>query len=91
LEYWYVVVVLINLLGAKGDEGTSSDILSPIRNIFTTLPPLLSAVQDQTGITAPNWMMNQPDGAAGAGVDLQKLKAMLEPASQSSSSSTETN
>jgi flotillin len=85
-------VPLIKPLGAKGDEGASSDILSPIRNIFTTLPPLLSAVQDQTGITAPSWMMNQPDAAAaGAGVDLQKLKAMIEPASLSSSSSTEPN
>ncbi|KAJ9615199.1 hypothetical protein H2200_001273 [Cladophialophora chaetospira] len=34
--------------------------IAPIKNIMQSLPPLLSTVQDQTGITLPNWMMQMP-------------------------------
>ncbi|KAI9891274.1 MAG: hypothetical protein M1814_002964 [Vezdaea aestivalis] len=36
------------------DEG--SDGLGSIKNIFSTLPPLLSTINDQTGFVPPKWM-----------------------------------
>ncbi|CAG8442873.1 5207_t:CDS:2 [Cetraspora pellucida] len=33
---------------------------NPIANIFQSLPPLLSTIQDQTGITPPNWLAQMP-------------------------------
>ncbi|CAG8608984.1 3088_t:CDS:2 [Cetraspora pellucida] len=33
---------------------------NPIANIFQSLPPLLSTIQDQTGITPPNWVAQMP-------------------------------
>jgi hypothetical protein len=31
--------------------------------MFTTIPPVLAALQDQTGMSAPNWMIKQPESA----------------------------
>ena len=42
-----------------GSEGTG-DVSSPIRNLFQNLPPLLSTIQEQTGIMPPNWMAQMP-------------------------------
>ncbi|TPX56713.1 hypothetical protein PhCBS80983_g04316 [Powellomyces hirtus] len=41
--------------GGEGNEG-SMDPMAPIRNIFQALPPLLTTINDQTGITPPSWM-----------------------------------
>ncbi|KAF8464480.1 hypothetical protein BDZ91DRAFT_795719 [Kalaharituber pfeilii] len=41
-------------------DGGLADPMAPIRNIFQSLPPMLSAVQEQTGITPPTWMMQMP-------------------------------
>jgi flotillin len=41
--------------GALGQGG-----IAPIKNIMQSLPPLLSTVQEQTGIALPNWMMQMP-------------------------------
>ncbi|OCT48627.1 Flotillin-like protein 1 [Cladophialophora carrionii] len=47
--------------GAEGDaSGGMGQGIAPIKNIMQSLPPLLSTVQDQTGITLPNWMMQMP-------------------------------
>jgi flotillin len=43
-----------------GGENGGADTWSPIRNMFTTVPPVLAALQDQTGMTAPTWMIKQP-------------------------------
>ncbi|ETI26484.1 hypothetical protein G647_03261 [Cladophialophora carrionii CBS 160.54] len=47
--------------GAEGDASSGmGQGIAPIKNIMQSLPPLLSTVQDQTGITLPNWMMQMP-------------------------------
>jgi hypothetical protein len=47
---------------ATGDNA-GAETWSPIRNLFMTLPPVLAAVQDQTGMTAPSWMIKQPESS----------------------------
>ncbi|RIA90265.1 hypothetical protein C1645_797087 [Glomus cerebriforme] len=39
-----------------GEQSVQSD--NPISNIFQSLPPLLSTIQEQTGISPPNWLAN---------------------------------
>ncbi|GBC01178.1 hypothetical protein RclHR1_00410005 [Rhizophagus clarus] len=34
---------------------------NPIANIFQSLPPLLSTIQQQTGISPPNWLAQMPN------------------------------
>jgi len=41
--------------GAGGSSG------NPVANIFQSLPPLLSTIQDQTGISPPSWLATMPD------------------------------
>ena len=41
--------------GAMGGEG-----ILPIKNIMQSLPPLLSTIQEQTGIAPPSWMLQMP-------------------------------
>lgn len=43
----------------NGDVGDSS---APIRNIMQNLPPLLSTIQEQTGISPPTWLAQMPNG-----------------------------
>lgn len=50
--------------GSSGGEGGMADPLAPIRNIFQSLPPLFSTINDQTGISPPTWMAQMP-GAEG--------------------------
>ena len=38
----------------------AADASAPIRNLFQSLPPLLSTVQEQTGILPPTWMAQMP-------------------------------
>ncbi|MCJ1474113.1 hypothetical protein MMC13_002771 [Lambiella insularis] len=42
-----------------GAEG-AADASAPIRNLFQSLPPLLSTVQEQTGILPPTWLAQMP-------------------------------
>ncbi|MCJ1419608.1 hypothetical protein MMC32_005963 [Xylographa parallela] len=42
-----------------GAEG-AADASAPIRNLFQSLPPLLSTIQEQTGILPPSWMAQMP-------------------------------
>ncbi|KAL8828975.1 MAG: hypothetical protein Q9191_002279 [Dirinaria sp. TL-2023a] len=39
-----------------GENAGGSDSAAPIRNILQALPPLLSTIDDQTGIKPPNWL-----------------------------------
>jgi len=41
-------------------SGGSADPMAPIKNLFQGLPSMLAAVQDQTGITPPSWMLQMP-------------------------------
>jgi len=43
-----------------GSQDGSADSMAPIRNLMQTLPPILSTIQEQTGMTAPSWLMGQP-------------------------------
>jgi flotillin len=40
-----------------GEQSNQSS-MKPISNIFQSLPPLLSTIQEQTGISPPNWLAN---------------------------------
>ncbi|KAJ3292709.1 hypothetical protein HK104_005097 [Borealophlyctis nickersoniae] len=44
----------------SGAGGEGSDPSAPIRNIFQSLPPLLTTIQDQVGMTPPAWLANMP-------------------------------
>lgn len=45
--------------GAQGD-GQAADPTAPIRNLFQSLPPLLSTIHDQTGMQPPSWLAQMP-------------------------------
>lgn len=51
-----------NTGSSAGGEGGAADPTAPIRNLFQTLPPLLSTIQDQTGIQPPAWLAGMPSG-----------------------------
>jgi len=48
----------INVWTTSG-VGAEMDSAKPIRDIFQALPPLLTTIQEQTGITAPTWLAKQ--------------------------------
>lgn len=54
--------------GPSDSASGAGDPMAMIRNFAQGLPPLLSVVQDQTGITPPPWMiqMPQPDSVPGS-------------------------
>lgn len=39
-----------------GENASGSDSTAPIRNILQSLPPLLSTINEQTGIAPPSWL-----------------------------------
>ena len=41
-------------------SGGEVDATAPIRNLFQALPPLLSTIQDQTGMMPPTWLAQMP-------------------------------
>jgi flotillin len=45
--------------GSVGGEGMA-DPSAPIRNLFQSLPPLLSTIHDQTGMSPPSWLAQMP-------------------------------
>lgn len=49
----------INVWTTGGEQGAEQS-MAPIQNLFKALPPLFSTIQDQTGMTPPNWMANMP-------------------------------
>nr|OQO20861.1 hypothetical protein B0A51_12110 [Rachicladosporium sp. CCFEE 5018] len=63
--------------GASGAEGVDS--MAPIRNLFQTLPPLLSTIQDQTGMQPPSWLarMGGEEGVNGMSQQ-EKVRAKQE-------------
>ncbi|OAL35964.1 hypothetical protein AYO20_04870 [Fonsecaea nubica] len=45
----------------NGDgSGAMEQGIAPIKNIMQSLPPLLTTIQEQTGMTPPNWMVQMP-------------------------------
>ncbi|KXS15523.1 hypothetical protein M427DRAFT_98680, partial [Gonapodya prolifera JEL478] len=49
--------------GASSKEGPAN----AIRDVYRMLPPLLTTVQDQTGVTPPAWLAGLPSGHGAAG------------------------
>jgi flotillin len=43
-----------------GAQDQMADPTAPIRNLFQSLPPLLSTINDQTGISPPTWLAQMP-------------------------------
>ena len=52
--------------GNGGAGAGGGDPLASIRNVMQGLPPLLSTINEQTGISPPSWMMQMPKQGAGA-------------------------
>lgn len=48
----------INVWTTGNQDGVDST--APIRNLFQSLPPLLSTIQDQTGMQPPAWLAQMP-------------------------------
>jgi flotillin len=48
----------INVWNTGNQEGVDST--APIRNLFQSLPPLLSTISDQTGMQPPSWLAQMP-------------------------------
>ncbi|CAB4416535.1 unnamed protein product [Rhizophagus irregularis] len=44
-----------------GGESSGDGSLGVMKNIFQSIPPLLSTIKEQTGITPPSWMINVPN------------------------------
>ena len=43
-----------------GNQDGAADSMAPVRNLFQSLPPLLSTIQDQTGMQPPQWLAQMP-------------------------------
>ncbi|KAJ8108467.1 hypothetical protein OPT61_g8150 [Boeremia exigua] len=58
--------------GAQGGDG-AMDATAPIRNLFQSLPPLLSTIHDQTGMAPPSWLAQMPQSQEFDPKSLEKL------------------
>lgn len=65
----------INVWTTGNQDG--ADATAPIRNLFQSLPPLLSTIQDQTGMMPPAWLAQMP--AKGARNDSVQNAAPTKP------------
>ncbi|KAK9778996.1 putative Band 7 domain-containing protein [Seiridium cardinale] len=54
--------------GAAG-EGAGQDSTSTMRNVYQMLPPLMTTINEQTGITLPEWQFGRLAGELNNGVD----------------------
>ncbi|BDA45928.1 Flotillin-like protein 2 [Coccomyxa sp. Obi] len=52
----------INIWTTSGGAEGAADAMAPLKNLFTSLPPMLDAVQSQTGMKLPSWMPQQSNG-----------------------------
>ncbi|CAL5221082.1 g3209 [Coccomyxa viridis] len=50
----------INIWTTGNGDGPSADSMAPLRNLFTTLPPLMDAVGSQAGMRMPSWAPQMP-------------------------------
>ncbi|OAP63993.1 hypothetical protein AYL99_03220 [Fonsecaea erecta] len=51
--------------GSGDASGAMGEGIAPIKNIMQSLPPLLSTIQEQTGMTPPSWMVQMPKDVNG--------------------------
>ncbi|PNS14292.1 hypothetical protein CAC42_6805 [Sphaceloma murrayae] len=59
----------ISVWNTGNDSGADS--MAPIRDLVRCLPPMLSTVQEQTGIRPPQWFAQMPE-AEGQGIQVKK-------------------
>lgn len=59
--------------GSNGD-GAMADPSAPIRNLFQSLPPLLSTIHDQTGMAPPSWLAQMPQQNGLDHLDAKKMQ-----------------
>ncbi len=59
--------------------GSSADAMAPVRNLMQSLPPLLSTINEQTGIAPPAWLAKMAGGGGqgGDGVMVKGEKKMV--------------
>ena len=50
----------INVWTTGNQDGAGADSMAPIRNLFQSMPPLFSTIQDQTGMQPPSWLAQMP-------------------------------
>ncbi|KAM3413798.1 hypothetical protein BST61_g10482 [Cercospora zeina] len=50
----------INVWTTDGNSSSGDASMAPIQNLFKSLPPLFSTIQDQTGMMPPSWMAQMP-------------------------------
>jgi|TARA_R110002003_G_scaffold104_52_gene8681 flotillin len=65
--------------GAQGDS--VGDPSAPIRNLFQSLPPLLSTIHDQTDMQPPTWLAQMPANG-GENYDSKKVELHLRNGSE---------
>ncbi|KAK3696639.1 hypothetical protein LTR37_017820 [Vermiconidia calcicola] len=63
----------INVSNTGNQEG-GVDSTAPIRNLFQSLPPLLSTIQDQTGMLPPSRLAQMLQGQNGEMTAEDKMK-----------------
>lgn len=49
-----------------GSQGSGSDPTDVMRNVYQMLPPLMTTINEQTGITLPEWQFGRLNAAQGA-------------------------
>ncbi|KAL7929730.1 hypothetical protein V8C35DRAFT_314648 [Trichoderma chlorosporum] len=49
-----------------GNQGSGSESTEVLRNVYQMLPPLMSTINEQTGITLPEWQFGRLNAAQGA-------------------------
>jgi flotillin len=77
----------INVWNTGASDG-APDSMAPIRNLFQSLPPLLSTIQDQTGMAPPSWLAQMPaaNGLAGEGYEKKQVNGYVRNGSEAGSS-----
>jgi flotillin len=48
--------------GSRGTDGTGMGAVESIRNMYQMLPPLMSTINEQTGIVLPEWQFGKLAG-----------------------------
>ena len=55
-----------------GNASSNDNGLGAIRNIMQALPPMLSTINEQTGIAPPSWLAKMGESESGSGKEVAK-------------------
>lgn len=61
---------------SEGSGAGAGGAIAPIRDLLMSLPPLLSTVQEQTGIKPPSWLARMPEEGAANKVEGGKERGL---------------